>query len=87
MTLNILFFFAFFFQIGQDNGKMSGISWIEGLILISPHLLMMISVIVVALAVSSVFLNEEHIFAGVCITVFATIAAAVCIMGFWQGYG
>lgn len=66
---------------------MAGPGWIEGIILISPHLLMIIAVLVVALSVSSVFLKEDHIVSGVCITFFSTLVVALCIKAFWQGYG
>ncbi|ODM96918.1 hypothetical protein Ocin01_09765 [Orchesella cincta] len=63
---------------------MSALTWLQGLILVSPHVLMLIAVITVVFAVSSVFLDEEHIYLGVFITVFTAIAVALCIMGFWQ---
>lgn len=65
---------------------MMGLGFVEGLIMISPHLLMLIAIVTVVFAVAAVFLDEDHIVAGVSITVMAALAVGVCIIGFWQGY-
>jgi len=66
------------------QSRMSVMNWIQVLISLAPHLLMIIAVSVVVVAVASVFLDEDHIVVAILLSLFAAVAASILILACWH---